>query len=131
MKGNALVGIITLIHLTGAAIAIYYHTCDPSTHMLMADAIYAVINTSLAGLSRIIESKLNNHEDWAPVRRVPPAGLSPTDRVEEAPAVGPACIHWVADATSCRFWARRIGTAISSNNRRRGLRIDMRAISSG
>ena len=102
-----------------------------STHMLMADAIYAVISTSLAGLSRIIESKLNNHEDWAPVRRVPPAELSPTDRVEEAPAVGPACIHWVTDATSFRFWARRIGTAISSNNRQRGLRIDMRAISSG
>jgi His/Glu/Gln/Arg/opine family amino acid ABC transporter permease subunit len=58
VKGSALVSTITLIDLTGAAMSIYYRTYDPFTPLLLAGALYLVINSALARLSQILERRL-------------------------------------------------------------------------
>ncbi len=63
VKRSALVSTVTLNHLTGVAIAIYCHTSNPFTLMVLADTISPVIKSSLARLTRIIEDNLNNHQD--------------------------------------------------------------------
>jgi His/Glu/Gln/Arg/opine family amino acid ABC transporter permease subunit len=58
VKGSALVSTITLIDLTGAAMAIYYRTYDPFTPLVLAGALYLVINNGLARLSQALEQRL-------------------------------------------------------------------------